>query len=89
MVELCISEPTHLLPVSVSDARVTERLQQRKVLLEIIKLHLEQLRGSLRAREVRERLGELVHSPPHVPHILLHLLSVQLLEWACKSRGSL
>ena len=83
--ELKANNLTHPLPMAVPDARVAECLQQRQMLLELIKLHLEELCGALRLRLLSKCPGEFVHSPPHVSHIILHLLSIQLQEgtWRC------
>ena len=76
--ELKANDFTHSLPVAVPDTRVTECLQEGKVLLEFVKLHLEEFSGALRVGLLSECPGELVHGSPHGTHILLHLLSIQL-----------
>ena len=79
----------HPAPVPVPDARVTERLEEREVLLELVQLHLEELRGSLGVGLVGESLGELVHGTPHRPNVIFNLLSIELKEgaWGGRERG--
>ena len=83
--ELKAHNLAHSLPVAVPDARVAECLQQRQMLLELVQFHLEEFRGALWFGLLSKCPGEFVHSPPHVPHVVLHLLSVQLQEgtWWC------
>ena len=57
------------------------------MLLECVQLVLQELRRLLGLREVGKGLGELVHCPPHVPLILLHLLSIQLHKRPCRGGG--
>ena len=59
------------------------------MLLESVQLVLEELCRLLGLWEVCKGLGELVHSPPHVALVLLHLLSIQLYEgpWKRKQMG--
>ena len=76
----------HSAPVPVPDARVTERLEEREVLLELVQLHLEELRGSLGVGLVGESLGELVHGTPHRPNIIFNLLSIEVKEGAWGGR---
>ena len=76
--ELKANDFTHSLPVAIPNTRVTECLQEGKVLLEFVQLHLEKFSGPLWVGLLGERSRELVHGSPHGTHILLHLLSIQL-----------
>ena len=85
--ELKPNDFTHSLPVAVPNTRVAEGLQERKVLLEFVQLHLKEFSGAFRVGLLSKCPGELVHGPPHATHILLHLLSIQLQERTWKGRG--
>ena len=56
------------------------------MLLELVQLHLEELRGSLGVGLVGEHLGELVHGAPHRANVIFNLLSIKLKEGAWGGR---
>ena len=72
---------SHLIPVTVSDARITDGLQQGQVSFKFINLCFDAVSNSLWSRHVGERLGEFVHRPPHTTHFFLHFFCVYLGEW--------
>ena len=76
----------HSAPVPIPDARVTERLEEREVFLELVQLHLEELRGSLGVGLVGQSLGELVHGTPHRPNVIFNLFSIEFKEGAWGGR---
>lgn len=73
--------PYHL-PMSVPDAGVTDGVKDGQVLLELVHLVLDSVGHTAGPCLVTELLGQLVHGPPHVSHLVLYLLRVQVLEWS-------
>lgn len=73
--------PYHL-PMPVPDARVTDSVKDGQVLLELVHLVLDRFGHSAGPCLVTELLGQLVHGPPHVSHLIFYLLGVQVLEWS-------
>lgn len=73
--------PYHL-PMPVPDAGVTDGVKDGQVLLELVHLVLDGVGHTAGPCLVTELLGQLVHGPPHVSHLVLYLLGVQVLEWS-------
>lgn len=73
--------PYHL-PMPVPDAGVTDGVKDGQVLLELVHLVLHGVGHTAGPCLVTELLGQLVHGPPHVSHLVLYLLRVQVLEWS-------
>ena len=72
-----------LFPVTVSDARVADDVEQRLVRLELLNLSAHAVSDIARCRLVGERFTELVQSAAHVAQLLLNSVSAQLLERTC------
>jgi len=70
-----------LLPVSVTYARITDDVQQRLVLAELLDLVAKSFGDVARSRLIREHLRQLVHRTKHVAHFKLNRLRVLLLKW--------
>ena len=75
--------------MSISDARVTDDVEQRLVGLELLDLSTHAVGDVARRRLVGERLAELVQRPAHLSQLLLDRLGVQPLERTCNSFTSL
>lgn len=75
--------PYHL-PMPVPDARVTDGVEDGQMLLEFVHLVLDSVGHTAGPCLVTELLGQLVHGPPHVSHLVFYLLRVQVLEWSYK-----
>ena len=74
------SECAYHLPMPVPDAGVTDGVQDGLVLLELVHLVFDGVGHTPRSRLVVKLLGQLVHGSPHVSHVILYLLRVQVLE---------
>lgn len=68
----------------VSDARVTDGVQDRQMLLELVNLALDPVGYVTWPWLVAQSLGQFVHRPPHLTDLIVYLLGIQILEGPCK-----
>lgn len=69
------------VPVSLLQAFVANRLQDREELPELLHLRPDHFCYPFSTRIVAEGLGQLVQSPPNVLHVVCDLVCVQSGEW--------
>lgn len=73
------------LPVAVFDPGVTDGGQDGHMLLELVHLPFEGFGHAARPGQGRERLGQLVQSPPHEVQLVGDFLGVQIGKRTCGS----
>ena len=73
----------HPVPVSVSDARVTDGLNNRQVNLKGIQFPLDAVSRTPRGWEITKCLEQFVHCTPHISHFLFYNFSIQFQERPC------
>jgi len=68
----------------ISQTRITNAIQEGKVILKLVDLSANALGHSFGSGHFCERLREFEHGPPHSAGLIFDFLSIDVHKWPCK-----